>query len=40
VNTPAEAEALYRKTEGGVLVEAISPDGEPSYFVLVKPKKP
>lgn len=40
VSTPAAAEELYRKTDGGVLVEALSPDGEPSYFVLVKPKKP
>ena len=36
VSTPAEVIALYKRANGGILLEGINPDGEKQYFALVK----
>lgn len=36
VKSPAELKKIYDATTGGILIEAISPEGERNYFVLVK----
>ena len=36
VSTPAEVISLYKRANGGILLEGINPDGEKQYFALVK----